>query len=165
MTRPALKQFGDFSAKDFEQNAVWVACHVLDYEEPWYEETDEGTFRPWNDALPVNASNGMLLVRTKFVLADCSELTGFPTPAFKANDIGAMQPQVFVDDHIFGFWGGMVGIAQGKRNALYSALGKTPSEVFPVQFEGDKDITDGICSGRIEGFYSVSDGRTIRIEQ
>ena len=165
MVKPVLKQFGDFSAKDFEQNAVWVNSHGLDSEEPWYDETDEETFRPWDGGLPVNASDGMSLVRTNFVFADGSELTGFSTPAFNADDIGAMQPQVFVDNRMFGFWCGMLGIAQRKRSDFYSALGKTPSEVFPIQFAGDRDLTGGICSGKIEGFYSVRDDRTIQVER
>src|SRR5579863_7044924 len=98
MIKPELKKFGDFSAEDFERTAVWVNSHLRDFEEPWHEETDEETFRPWDGALPVNASEGILLVRTIFVLADGSELIGFLTPAFEANDIGAMQPQIFVGD-------------------------------------------------------------------
>ena len=44
MEKPGLKQFGELVPADFERHPVWIGCHVADYEEPWYEETDEETF-------------------------------------------------------------------------------------------------------------------------
>jgi len=35
--KPLLRQFGDFTPADFEAHPVWVNCHVIDYDEPWYE--------------------------------------------------------------------------------------------------------------------------------
>jgi hypothetical protein len=44
---PELKQFGDLTVDDFARCPAWISCHVQDYDEPWYDETDEETFRPW----------------------------------------------------------------------------------------------------------------------
>ena len=66
MAKPELKQFGDLTRKDFERCPVWIGCHTADYDEPWYDDTDEETFRPWTGALPADASQGMLLVRATF---------------------------------------------------------------------------------------------------
>jgi hypothetical protein len=49
--KPELRQFGSLTAEDFERIPVWLACHVADYDEPWYDETDEETFRPWSGDL------------------------------------------------------------------------------------------------------------------
>jgi len=52
--RTHLKQAGDLVAANFEAHPVWVSCHVVDYDEPWYDDTDEETFRPWLGALPLD---------------------------------------------------------------------------------------------------------------
>jgi hypothetical protein len=165
MTKPILKQFSDLSVEDFQDHPGWLACQGVDDEESWYSETDEETFRPWTGDLPASASDGMLLVRANFLLRDGSELTGFATPTFEPNDLGAMQPQVFVDHRVIGFWGGMFGIPQEHRVAFYSALGKAAAKVFPIKFEVDPKLADGICSGTIEGFYRIPDGQSLQIEQ
>lgn len=43
--RPLLRQFNDLRPQDFEEHSVWVNCHVIDYDEPWYDDTDAETFR------------------------------------------------------------------------------------------------------------------------
>src|SRR5260221_9118267 len=40
---PLLKQAYDLIPDDLAHHPVWVSCHVVDYDEPWYEETDEAT--------------------------------------------------------------------------------------------------------------------------
>lgn len=52
--KPLLRQFGDLTPADFKAHPVWVNCHVIDYDESWYEETDEETFRPWLKSTPVD---------------------------------------------------------------------------------------------------------------
>jgi hypothetical protein len=89
---------------------VWVGCHTADYDEPWYEDTDEETFRPWTGKLPADAPEGMLLVKATFELVDASRHPGFITPAPNPDDIGTQQPYIFVGDQCFGFWGGIVGV-------------------------------------------------------
>lgn len=63
--KPILKQFGDLTPADFADHAVWVSVHTLDYDEPWYDDNDEETFRPWTGKLPVAPQDGMFLVRAK----------------------------------------------------------------------------------------------------
>ena len=78
--KPNLKQFGDLTPADFVEHPVWASVHTLDYDEPWYDETDEETFRPWIGELPVSPEDGMFLVRAKLTLADGRVLDGFITP-------------------------------------------------------------------------------------
>ena len=80
MTMPELRQFGDLSPADFDRHPVWVNCHGADDGEPWYEETDEETFRPWTGALPVSQADGMFLVRAQLELRDGGRFRGFITP-------------------------------------------------------------------------------------
>ena len=45
--KPELKSSGELSQVDFVRHPVWTNCHVADYDEPWYDDTDEETFRPF----------------------------------------------------------------------------------------------------------------------
>jgi hypothetical protein len=167
MTTPELKQFGDFDVEDLQRHPVWIGCHTADYGKPWYEDTDEETFRPYKGKLPADPAEGMFLVRAVFVLRDGTLYPGFVTPAiegwgkghdgrpmFEHNHIlGTQQPQMFVGDRLFGFWGGMVGINSHSQRELYAALGKRPEAIFPLRFYQDGDLAQGVGNGTIEGFY------------
>ena len=154
--KPELKQFGDLSPADFDTHPVWIACHTEDYAEPWFNETDEETFRPWTGALPVNPSDGMLLVRARFELRDGSPHDGFLTPAFKEGDLGMLQPHLFVAGESFGFWGGMFDVRADRRTAFYTALGKGPEAVFPMRFKAHPALATGVVAGQVDGFYRGS---------
>ena len=164
---PELKQFGELDAEDFQRHPVWIGCHTADYGKPWYEDTDEETFRPYSGKLPADLAEGMLLVRAVFELRDGSRYPGFVTPAAEGWDkgldgrpmfehnhvLGTQQPQMFVGDRLFGFWGGMMGIPSQAQQELYAALGKRPDAIFPVRFNADADFTTGIGNGNVQGFY------------
>ncbi len=62
MPEVLLKQIQNLRPDDFEEHPVWVLCHIIDYDEPWYDDTDEETFRPWDGPLPVNPSFATFLV-------------------------------------------------------------------------------------------------------
>jgi hypothetical protein len=160
--RPELRQFGVLSPIDFDRHPVWIACHTEDQAEPWFEETNEETFRPWLGSLPVEPSDGMLLVRATLELRDGSLYRGFITPAFKEGDLGALQPQIFVEDERFGFWGGMFDASAEKKAAFYSAMRKGSEAIFPLRFAADRGLSKGFVSGTLEGFYRQ--GRSIEVE-
>src|SRR5947209_8211431 len=99
MSRPSsLKQFGDLTADDFVRHPVWIACHGVDSGEPWYDETDEETFRPWTERPPAGPEQGMLLVRAALTLQDGRMFAGFLTPQHEGKplDLGVVQPQLFL---------------------------------------------------------------------
>lgn len=167
MATPELKQFGDLEVEDFERHPVWIGCHTADYGKPWYEDTDEETFRPYTGKLPADPAEGMLLVRAVFELRDGGRYPGFVTPAaegwdkapdarpmFEHNHIlGTQQPQMFVGDRMFSFWGGMGAISSQTQRELYAALEREPDAIFPVRFNTEADFTTGIGNGDVEGFY------------
>jgi hypothetical protein len=151
--KPELKQFADLTPADFERHPVWVACHTEDYAEPWFNDTDEETFRPWMGALPVGPSDGMLLVHATFEAHDGSGHNGFLTPALTEGDLGTLQPHVFVGGKSFGFWGSMFGIRADQRMAFYTALGKSPEAIFPMRFSTHTGLATGVVAGQVDGFY------------
>lgn len=131
---------------------MWIGCHIADYDEPWYDETDEETFRPHTGALPADA-DGILLVRATAVLADGTTLSGFLTPA-EESDPAVMQPHVFVEDTAFGFWGGIIGIPESERSRFYAALGKPSATVFPIRVSADEGLAEGVTTMTVAGWPS-----------
>ena len=101
MERPELKQFGDLTQADFDRHPVWIGSHTVDYDEPWYEETDEETFRPWTGGLPADPAAGMLLVTASYELPDGSRYPGFLTPDRDPADLGTLQPHLFAGNRAF----------------------------------------------------------------
>ena len=137
--RPELVQFADLTPSHFARHPVWIQCHVADHEEPWYDDTDEETFRPCTDALPVHPRLGMLLVHAELVLADGTRLEGFVTPAVEKAlagpdaGLGLMQPQLFAPTgQRISFWDGMFARPSAQREAVYTVLGRRPAAVFPL---------------------------------
>jgi hypothetical protein len=166
--RPRLKQYGDLTASDFEAEPVWVSCHGIDENEPWYEETDEETFRPWTAEVPVSPSDGMFLVSATFHLADGSTRKGFVTPTFEGTEfpraLGQLQPQLFAPaGERVGFWLGMFPSREA-RDAAYRALGRAPTQLFPIQFRADDGLSTGVCAGEIRGFCSIPKGLSAPVQ-
>lgn len=158
---PLLKQAGDLTGEDFQAHAVWVHCHVVDYDEPWHEETDEETFRPWDGALPVDPSHAIFLLRATIVFNDGSRHPGFLTPAEQPDDFGTLQPCVFVGNQCFGFWGGMPGVPEERRTAFYRATGRTAADVFPVRAAADPSLARGEVTATLSGFYQQAGDKVI----
>jgi hypothetical protein len=166
--RPLLRQFGDLHRQDFEEHPVWVNCHIIDYDEPWYDETDEETFRPWTKNLPVDPTT-MFLVKATLTLADGTEMSGFVTPQNPDDsggkvDLGLIQPQVFLpDDERVGFWFGILMPSPEEVASLYSALDKTQRDVFPIAFMTNESLATGITSGSIPGFCSRGENDEVKV--
>jgi hypothetical protein len=159
--RPNLKQFGHLMPDDLVTHPVWVSCHSVDYDEPWYDDTDEETFRPWLSEIPV-AADEMYLVACEFTMADGSRHQGFATPSFEPDDMGLIQPQIFSPSgRRHTFWLGMFP-RQEQINAFYTDFAKGPSSVFPVTFSALPGLTTAFCSGTLRGFMATS-GDEVRV--
>jgi hypothetical protein len=165
--RPELIQMSDLRPEHFNTFPVWMSCDSFDYDEEWFDDTDEETFRPWNGELPVNPADGMFLVRATITLQDGSELPGFITPQTEIElmDLGIIQPQVFLPDGtMFGFWFGMLGCKKPVRDGFYRALRKSAAQVFPARFVIDSQLSLGRSSGEIDGFYASRDLKSVTVE-
>lgn len=159
--RPELVQFDDLTPGHFHRHPVWIQCHVPDYDEPWYGDTDEETFRPFLESLPAGPSSGMLLVHAALTLADGTPLEGFVTPAFPEDvagpdsGLGTMQPQLFLPSgRRESFWDGGFPRSAEARQALYAELGRTVDAVFPIEFRTSPDLTHEVAAGIVNGFYA-----------
>ena len=162
MARPRfLKQFGELTTDDFVQHPVWVAVHGTDEDEPWYDECDEETFKPWTGALPVSPEEGMLLVQATLTLADGTRVSGFITPQHEDEpvNLGIIQPQIFSNDGRHGFWQGMFQQSPAERAAFYRSFNKTESQIFPITFVATPGLASGQVAGKIEGFYVSEKGK------
>jgi len=157
---PTLKSFGDLTALDFSQHPVWAACHCLDTDEPWYEETTEETFRPWN-SYPANPEDGMFLVMARMTLSNGLVLDGFLTPQHEREplSLGTIQPYIFLaTGKQIAFWHGICKPPLEETSVFYSELGLTPSEAFPIFFAAVTGLAVGRVTGEIPGFqYLESD--------
>jgi hypothetical protein len=160
-TRPELVQFGDLTPDHFARHPVWVEVHIIDYDEPWYDDTDEETVRPWTAALPVDPGEARFLVRARVELADGSRLVGFVTPqpeaAGEVPDLGYMQPHLFAPGgRLHRFWDGGLPRSEEARAAFYRDLAKRQEAIFPIHFAAEPGLSRGIQVGTLEGFYSCS---------
>ena len=159
--KPLLKQFGSLTRADFTAHPVWIACHTADYDEPWYDDTDEETFRPWTGLLPADPVEGMLLMRATMILADGRSLVGFITPQSEGEslDMSTIQPQLFLPSGArIDFWDGMFKRSEEQRQILYSELGDNPSSIFPIHFHVDDHLVARPVSGSISGFCWCPNG-------
>ena len=183
-----FRSFSSLKSVDFEDHPVWLRVRSFDFEASWYDRVDDETFRVWDGSLPFAEPRGMVLVTAKMRFNDGSVFPGFLTPAKEDWDapllprmvngrliqpltpkdrhggsaiaiLGIQQPRIFLQDRMFPFWGGMVGIREETRKAFYESSGKQADQIFPIAFYSDPQLAVGIISGQVDGFYkSVRDG-------
>jgi len=159
--KPELKQFGDLLPADFERHPVWIGVHTADYDEPWYDDTNEETFRPWTGALPVSPDEGMFLVRASFEARDGRRYAGFLTPAAEYY-LGTIQPYLFAGSRQVYFWGGITGVSDANREAFRAALGEDV-QAFPLRFAAEPGLATGVVAGEISRFYGAEDMRPLMV--
>ena len=163
--KPVLKHFAELTKQDFDINPIWVQCHCIDCYEPWYDDTDEETFRPWDKGFPVSPSLAMFLVKSTFTLADGTIYEGFITPQEPGQknthpDLGILQPYIFAHNgQAVGFWFGCLNVDKEIKESIYSLIGKNAKDIFPITFHANENLAEGIVSGKVYGFYAVKNGR------
>lgn len=183
MQSPEMKQEYDLTVADFARHPVWVGVHNYDTDQPWYEEADEETFRPWVGPLPFDEARGVALLAAIFQLADGSSYRGFcrsvredwdrPIDSPKERGVARQKalswsrmhgggkrsvmslqsPVIFIDDHQFDFQLGVPRVRASKVQKFYAAIGKEPRDVFPLRFVADAGLATGLTSGKLAGFY------------
>jgi hypothetical protein len=175
---PEMKQECDLSSADFVRHPVWVGVHNYDPDEPWYEQSDEETFRPWNGPLPFSEARGFVLVAATFELADGSVWPGYcrsvrddwdlPFEASWSSMHGGNQlsvlllqsPIIFIDGRSFDFQLRIPELRKSAIRSFYTAIGKQPGDVFPIRFAAGSGLAEGIVLGRLDGFYNFPLGKS-----
>lgn len=176
MLTPELKLIADLRSSDFQRHPVWVGVHNMDYGKPWYDASDERTYRPNMEPLPLPAERGMVLVQAVFTLRDGSKHTGFVQAARPDWDVplrkgmatarslsggdsrgllGIQRPHIFVGQEVFYFWGGVAGIAPATRERFYVAIGRPAETIFPITFAAEPGLAIGLTEGQVHGFYKA----------
>lgn len=174
MSRPLLVQYRDIKREHFASHPVWVGVHGTDEAEPWYEDADEETFRPWLGALPVDPDEAMFLVRATFTFADATVMPGFliPTPGPEpTNRVLAgirrildhqssterrmremLQAEAFLPSgRREQFYDGLIA-RPDVRAAFLTELGKRSVDLFPVHVAAPPGLTTGRAAGTFDEF-------------
>jgi hypothetical protein len=152
---PELVQFSELRSHHFERHPVWVGCHTVDYDEPWYEDTNEETFRPCVDATVKVSRNAILLVRADARLADGTLLDAFLTPTVD-EDIKANQPHIIsADSAPRPFWYGRMRPSDQQRSLFYVSLNRGAAQVFPIVFSPRAGLTPAWRAIAVHGFCSL----------
>lgn len=162
MSEPRIrKSVGDLAPADLAEFPVWE--FALD--EEGEDGQDETTVRPWPQESPLDRSEGTFVVRARFVLADGTVRTGYLTLHNDGDDsVRALQPVVVTDDGQVIFWWGLFPLSSDRIAQNYRRLGKnSASEVFPIDFQVDVAIVGNAIRGRLSGFLSIEDRKTMRV--
>jgi hypothetical protein len=152
------KPVNELTVADFMKYPAWE--YALD--EEGEEDQDETTVRPYEYSGVLDPSAGSCMVRTKFILADGSEMTGFVTPREHGkDDPGDMHPVIITPRGSVGFWCGMRTIAETLAEN-YRLLGKSAQQVFPLKYKIEVKFIGGPTEGTIAGFFALEDIATMR---
>ncbi len=154
------KQVYELTPEDLVTHSVWE--FALD--EEGEEGQDEATVRPYQPNGPLDPSDGMFIVRARFVLADGTQMRGYLTPPVQEDSgLGTLQPAIVVDGGQVSFWCGMLAPESSQVAESYALLGKSQaSEVFPVKFESDVELVGGPVAGELPGFLVLEDFKTMK---
>lgn len=154
------KSVADLSRADLAEFPIWE--FALD--EEGEDDQDETTVRPWREPGILDPSNGMFVVRARFVLADGTALNGYLTPGVQGDaELGTLQPVVVTDEGQALFWWGTMSPPTDEIARIYHRLGKSSaSQVFPLAFQSDVPLIGGAIQGELPGFLVLEDFRTGR---
>lgn len=147
------KQVSDLTPADLKEFPVWE--FALD--EEGVEGQDEATVRPMPAAYALDPGAGTLIVRAAFRLADGTTMEGYLTPPPDTEPgLGSIQPVIVGASGQVGFWMGVIRPQPSDLAKLYQRLGKSASQVFPLQFESSVELKSGPVSGTIPGFLLIT---------
>ena len=197
MHTPLMKDQALLTESDFDHYPVWVRAQDYDRDEPWFSETTEQTYRPWNGPLPLEPAVQFpfVLLAASFRLSCGDTYPGYfqpateewdtPLPPRKMRDgtfakslqwssrrggtplsiLAIHSPVVFIQGKAYDFHLRR-DLERRKKSVLefYEAIGKCPTEVFPVEFSADSVFFKGIVSGRLNGFYSFPLDKAFEID-
>lgn len=146
------RQVYELTLRDLVDHPVWE--FALD--EEGEEGQDEATVRPWEVSPPVNAGDGMFVVRASFQLADGTRAVGYLTPPVQGDDsIGTVQPVIVTDQGQVMFWHGVMVPTPDHRREAYAKLGRSAEQVFPIRYTSDVALMGGLVRGVLMGFLHL----------
>ena len=146
------KQVYLLTEDDLRDHEVWE--FALD--EEGVEGQDEATVRPFSPQGELDASSGMFVLRASFRLADGSRMSGYLTPpAGSDSGLGTIQPVIVSASGQVTFWQGIRRPQRTELDDWYRRLGRTASQLFPLEFNSEVPLVRGPVRGTIPGFLVV----------
>ena len=168
---PIFRNCDDISPGDFEQHPVWVSCHLVDYDEPWYDDVDEEEFRALESGLPIDRDT-VAYISATFHTAKGIELSGYienwgePTGR---NSLLDYSPTLFGPaGNRISFWHGNTyefgtDHLDQCMSQFREAVGGPLKEHFPLTCKIDSRIFGDEITTTFEGFASFTADEVISI--
>ena len=155
------KDLFELSENDFKEYSIWENC-TFNGIVKMNNDSNFGinTFTPFKLKKLKELDNGYYLVKTKFIFADLSEYTGYIIPKRGKIDslkIGKIEPTIFYKNQKMTFWKGILGIDSLEINEFYEKVGKSKSEIFPIKFITNSELTETLVKGNIHGIGYCED--------
>jgi hypothetical protein len=149
-----LREENNLSISDLMDFPVWE----LAFEESKAYPLHRILLKPCTSSPPYDIHKARFLIRTTFQLSNGVEFRGYTKP-FDLLDkfLGHLLPidlnpvVITPKEHVV-FWYGINKPESEEIAKNYRLLGQKPSGVFPIKFELDIEILNGISNGIIEGF-------------
>jgi hypothetical protein len=82
----------------------------------------------------------------------------------KMNRGEPVHPVIISQAQHIGFWRGVVKPSAEELTEFYKAIGRAPSDVFPVTFSADIWVRGRVLKGSIPGFYHLADWSTGQVD-
>jgi hypothetical protein len=149
-----LKKEDELSISDLMEFPVWKFA----FEESKVYQLDTIMMKPHISDPPYDIHKFRFLIRTTFKLANNVEMKGYTKPFDLLDKFMGHQAPIDLSPVIItprGHVAFCYGINKPNPEEIsnnYLLLGHNVSEVFPVKFKTDMEITNGISNGVIEGF-------------
>ena len=145
----ARRQVYELTPSDLKTFPVWEFAS----NEEDVDGQDEATVRPYLKT-PVDPRDGLQVVRATFKLADGTRFLGFvsPPPPGTPWGIGNQQPAIVSDKGQVPLYSGIFAPSAARLNGFFEILGKSVSEIFPLEYATDVEIVGGPVGSVVVGF-------------
>ncbi len=149
-----LKKDYELSISNLKKFPVWEFA----YEETKMDNLSGRTMRPNTSGPPYDIHKSRFLIRTSFRLANGMEFKGHTKPFDLLDQFMGhlspidLYPVIMTPKGYVVFWYGIYKPDPEEIAKNYQLLGQNPSDVFPIRFELDEEIINGVSKGIIEGF-------------
>ena len=152
------KPANELMPADLEQFPVWEWAS----DEEGEEDQDETTVRPVRLDRLVRTDKSYI-VKADFTLADGTVFVGvFTSAKHMPETVGWLHPVIFTEQGQVLFYYGVRKPTPQVILQNYQRLGKSASEVFPIEFHALVGVENGVSQGMIEGFlYLTEPGRLV----
>jgi hypothetical protein len=153
------KQASELTLEDVTAFPVWK--FALDEESE--EGQDEATVRPCKVSGAVDPSEGMLIIRAVFILADGTKMLGCVSrPNHADYGLGALQPVILTKRGQVLFWHGVIAPGPKRLAQYYEKLERDSTRIFPIKVLSDVPLIGPPITAEIPGFLVLEDFKTGR---